>query len=63
MKSGIDIPTTVLEAKRLDTTNKNYLWAKAIQKELTNVRVAFLLLEDGEQIPVWSKKDFVSHYI
>ena len=34
MKFGIDVPTTVLEARRLDTVNKNDLWAKAIDKEL-----------------------------
>ena len=56
MKFGIDVPTTVLEANRLDTTNKNDLWAKAIEKELKNVIVAFQLLEHDELIPVGSKE-------
>ena len=55
MKFGIDVPTTVLEAERLDTLNKNDFWSKAIAKELKNVIIAFQLLEDGEQIPVGSK--------
>ena len=55
MKFGIDVPTTVLEAERLDTLNKNDFWSKAIAKELKNIIVAFQLLEDGEQIPVGSK--------
>ena len=34
MTFGIDVPTTVLQAERLDGENKNDLWTKAIQKDL-----------------------------
>ena len=55
MKIGIDIPTIVLEGKRIYTTNKNDLWAKAIQMKIKIVRIIFLLLEYDTQIPVRSK--------
>lgn len=38
---GIRVPKTVDEALRLDEENGNTLWYDAIQKEMTNVRVAF----------------------
>lgn len=40
----------------LDKENGNDLWQKAVDKELKNVIVAFQLLEEGEQLPVGSKK-------
>ena len=55
MKFGIDIPTTVLDTERLDTINKNNIWAKTIHKELKNMRGGFQLLEHNEQLYVVSK--------
>jgi hypothetical protein len=40
-KFGIRIPKTVEEALELDRTNGNDFWAKAIEKEMSKVRVAF----------------------
>ena len=55
MKFGIDVPKSVAEGLQFDQVNGNTFWGEAIQKELTNVRVAFDLLEDGEKSPVGSK--------
>lgn len=53
---GIEVPESVQEANDLDTANGNDLWAKALQKELANVLVAFKLLQDDEKPPPGSKK-------
>ena len=55
VKFGIQVPSTIEEAEALDRLNGNNHWAKAIEKELGKVRVAFELLPDGEKIPVGSK--------
>ena len=55
MKYGIDIPSTVEEAHKMDEKNGNTLWGDAINKELSSVMVAFQLVEDGDTIPVGSK--------
>jgi len=39
----------------MDKRNGNALWGDAINKELSNVMVAFQLVEDGDTIPVGSK--------
>ena len=51
-KFGIEVPRTVREAYELDKKNGNTLWADAIKKEMENVRVAFQIFEDGEQVPI-----------
>ena len=56
IKFGIKVPNTVDEALSLDKDNSNDLWQKAIRKELDKVRVAFRLLDEGEPIPIGSKK-------
>ena len=55
IKYGIDIPRTVEEAHKMDEKNGNTLWGDAINKELSNVMVAFQLVEDRDTIPVGSK--------
>lgn len=55
MKFGIDLPTSVLEADRLDVLNNNDFYSKSIAKELKNVILAFQLFEDSKQITVGSK--------
>jgi len=55
MKYGIDIPSTVKEAHEKDNKNGNTFWGDAIKKELSNVIVAFQLVEDGDNIPLGSK--------
>ena len=51
-KFGIEVPSTVKEAYEIDKRNGNTLWADAIKKEMANVRTAFRIAEDGEQIPI-----------
>jgi hypothetical protein len=51
-KFGIAIPRNVEEAHRLDKENGNTFWAMAIHKEMTNVRVAFNILQKGQVVPV-----------
>ena len=56
-KYGVEIPRDVRQAHALDKANGNDLWKKAIQKEMTNVGVAFEILEDDQNVPVgWSKQ-------
>ena len=55
-KYGVDVPTNIEHSKRLDKQNGNTLWADALTKEMTNVSIAFEILEEGEPVPVgWSK--------
>ena len=51
-KFGIEVPTTVARALEIDTENGNTLWTDAIAKEMTNVSVAFQVLEDDAKVPV-----------
>ena len=51
-KFGFPIPKTVKEALAIDTANDDKLWAKAIDKEMSKVRVAFDIREKGDQPPV-----------
>ena len=51
MKFGIVIPNTVEEAYALDAKNGNTFWKDAIDKEMTDSRGAFEVLEDGERAP------------
>ena len=53
---GIQVPTTIEEAEELDKINRNDLWKVAIEKELSKVRPAFKLNEDGKSIPICYKK-------
>ena len=50
-KFGIEVPSTVTEALEMDKQNGNEFWRKAIDK-ITNIIVAFNILEDGESVPV-----------
>ena len=50
-KFGFEVPTTVEDAIRIDKENGNTLWQDAIRKEMENVRVAFKILNDGEEPP------------
>ena len=51
-KYGVEITRTVLQAHRLDENNGDSVWRKAIDKEMTNVGIAFQLLDPGEDPPV-----------
>ena len=55
-KYGIKMATSVDHAYEIDKGNGNTLWHNAIKKEMTNVRIAFEVLEEGEHAPVaWCK--------
>ena len=51
-KHGVELPTSVPHAKKLDKKNDNALWMDAINREMENLKVAFDVLEDGAKIPV-----------
>jgi len=55
-KYGIEVPTSIDHAKRIDESNGNRLWQDAIEKEMKNVAVAFEILELGMPIPIgWTR--------
>ena len=55
-KYGIEVPTSVEHAMEIDAKNGNHFWRDAINKEMTNVGVAFEVLHDGKQPPPgWTK--------
>ena len=45
----------VKEAAELDANNGDTKWMDAISKEMTNVRVAFKILKDGDRAPIAHK--------
>ena len=55
-KYGIEMATCAGHAYEIDKGNGNTLWRDAIKKEMTNVGIAFEVLEEGEKAPVaWCK--------
>jgi hypothetical protein len=50
-KYGIEIPRTVEEAYKLDAKNGNTFWRDAIEKEMSNLKVAFDILEESASLP------------
>ena len=50
-KYGVEVPTSVSDAYRLDAINGNNYWGQAIKKEMGNVLIAFDLLEVGDKPP------------
>ncbi|KAI2510101.1 Reverse transcriptase (RNA-dependent DNA polymerase) [Fragilaria crotonensis] len=50
-KFGIEVPKTYEDCVRIDRENGNTLWQDAVRKEMTKVRVAFEVLEDGRDPP------------
>jgi len=50
-KYGIRIPKNVNEAKELGRINGNTLWMDAIAKEMENVKVAFKILDNKNEVP------------
>ena len=51
-KFGFTLPKSVDEAYNIDAQNGNALWTIEIAKEMTDIRVAFKFLEDGEDVPI-----------
>jgi Reverse transcriptase (RNA-dependent DNA polymerase) len=55
-KYGVEIPRSLRHAMEIDKRNGNDIWAKAFQKEMRNVGVAFEILAEGQRAPVgWRK--------
>ena len=55
-KYGIEVPTTIEDARKLDKANNNTYWEDAIQLEMANVKVAFEILDESQSIPIgWRK--------
>ena len=50
-KYGIEIPTSIEHANELDRKNNNTMWRDALNKEMTNVGVAFEILSEGKKAP------------
>ncbi len=50
-KFGIRIPKSVEEAKAIDKENGNTLWMDALEKEMSNVRIAFKVMDDSDVVP------------
>ena len=55
-KFGIEMPKTVKEADELDTNNGDTKRMDAIAKEMTNIRVAFDIMKDGDRAPIGHKQ-------
>ena len=51
-KYGIEVPTSVAHAKEIDNRNGNRFWQEAIDLEMSNVAVAFEILDRDSPIPV-----------
>mmetsp|Transcript_2939 Transcript_2939/g.6245 ORF Transcript_2939/g.6245 Transcript_2939/m.6245 type:complete len:166 (-) Transcript_2939:1675-2172(-) len=50
-KYGIEIPTSVEHARRLDQQNGDTMWMDALKKEMYNVGIAFEILAQGKRAP------------
>ena len=51
-KYGVEVPTSVEHAKRIDASNANTFWTDAINKEMRQVSVAFEILEKDARVPI-----------
>ena len=52
MKYGHEVPRNLDDCRRIDAANGDSRWAKAIDKEMPNVKVAFEILEKDQPIPI-----------
>ena len=50
-KYDVESPRLVEHAYELDNKNQNTFWRNAIKKEMTNVMVAFEILDDDQELP------------
>jgi hypothetical protein len=50
-KFGIHLPHTVEEALQIDKESNNDLWERSLQKEMTNVIIAFKMIGKGVELP------------
>ena len=54
-KFGVQVPKSQRHAMELDKQNGNTFWQDSIAKEMKNVRVAFKILDDNEEVPIGYK--------
>jgi hypothetical protein len=55
-KYGIEVPSSIEHAIKLDENNGDNYWRDALSKEMKNVGIAFEVLDEGQNQPVgWSK--------
>ncbi len=52
LKFGIEVPTLVDHALKINKRNGNTLWADAIAKEMKDARITFKCLNPGEHAPL-----------
>ena len=50
-KYGVEIPRSIKESFALDAKNGNTFWRDALKKEMTNLKVAFDILEKNQELP------------
>ena len=50
-KYGIQIPTSIEEKKKIIRKNGTTYWKDAISNEISDVGIAFNILEDNESVP------------
>ena len=50
-KYVFEVPCMVKEALAFDKRNVNYLWRDALDKEMSNLRVAFDILDENQHAP------------
>ncbi len=55
LKFGIEVPTSVDHALKIDKQNGNTLWADTIGKEMKDVHIAFKCLIPGKRAPFYYK--------
>ena len=56
-KYGIEIPRSVKHASEMNQKNGNNFWVKSIKKEMTNVGIAFEILDEDKSAPVRLSKE------
>jgi hypothetical protein len=62
-KYSIGLPTNIEHAMRLDRENKNSFWQDALALKMTNVGVAFEVLEENQHAPPGWKKIRTVYYL
>lgn len=55
-KYGVEVPTLVAHALEIDKRNKNHYWRDAIDKEMSNIAVAFDVLAPNKTTPIGYSK-------
>ena len=62
-KYGVEVPTLVVEAYRLDAMHGNDYWRRAIFKEMKNILIAFDFIDDDESVILTNLKKLGVHLI